>query len=458
MSDAQDDRPSKLSGVAVLPWSVALVLFLVLLGVLAALGMGLTSAPVAEPEMAESSQAEEPPQPASEGPDDASTGTGEADEIVSETASGASSEPGMSADPEAARGGGTEPQPDSTSPDQDMAEQMSPEPDPAQAEALDEAVPTGAPDSASAPATPSSDAETEVASIPPPPPATAPSVETAPPVRPRRSIDALPPAPDPGLVEASPLGPLPKIGPNGREPWKVYARPFNTSDDRPRVAIVLSGLGLSSAATEAAIQGLPSEVTLAFQPFADNIQQWIRLSRAAGHEVLLNLPMEPVDIRSNDPGPRALFVSFTPEENLDRMRWALSRVSGYVGVVNHMGSRFTVSREAMQPVLTELKARGLLFLAARSAARSVATSLATEMQVPRAINDRFLDNREVSRATVDARLAEVESIAQEAGVSIAIGQAFPVTIERIRAWADTLDEKGIALVPISAVVDRQSDR
>ncbi len=146
MSDAQDDRPSKLSGVAELPWSVALVLFLVLLGVLAALGMGLTSDPVAEPEMAESSQAEEPPQPASEDPDDASTGTGEADEIVSETASGASSEPGMSADPEAARGGGTEPQPDSTSPDQDMAEQMSPEPDPAQAEALDEAVPTGAPD------------------------------------------------------------------------------------------------------------------------------------------------------------------------------------------------------------------------------------------------------------------------------------------------------------------------
>lgn len=470
MSDAQDDRPSRLSGVAVLPWTVALVLFLVLLGVLTALGMGLTSDPLAEPEMAESSQAEDPSRAEPAGPGEASTVSAEPDASVSEAESAAAneaatevgtkaaSEPDMSADSDAARETGMAPQPDSTPSDQDMADPISPEPDPARAEAIDDAFPTRTPDPASAPATPSPDAEPEVAAVPPPPAATPPSTQPPPPAPPRRSVNALPPAPDPGLVEASPLGPLPKIGPDGREPWKVYARPFNDSDDRPRVAIVLSGLGLSSAATEAAIQGLPSEVTLAFQPFADNIQQWIRLSRAAGHEVLLNLPMEPVDIRSNDPGPRALFVSFTPEENLDRMRWALSRVSGYVGVVNHMGSRFTVSREAMQPVLTELKARGLLFLDARSAARSVATSLATEMQVPRAINDRFLDNREVSRATVDARLAEVESIAQEAGVSIAIGQAFPVTIERIRAWADTLDEKGIALVPISAVVDKQSDR
>ena len=99
---------------------------------------------------------------------------------------------------------------------------------------------------------------------------------------------------------------------------------------------------------------------------------------------MLNLPMEPEDIRANDPGPRALFVTLTPEENLDHMRWTLSRVSGYVGVVNHM-----VSRDATQPVLTELKARGLLFVDARSAARSAAPSLATEMEVPRAINDRF---------------------------------------------------------------------
>src|SRR3546814_8618423 len=134
--------------------------------------------------------------------------------------------------------------------------------------------------------------------------------------------------------------------------------------------------------------------------------------------------MEPVDYPESDPGPQALFVTLSPEENIERMRWALSRVSGYVGVLNHMGSRFTTSREAMAPVLDELKDRGLLFVDARASARSVATILASERQVPRAINDRYLDAREVSRATVDARLDEVGRIAEETGGSVAVGQAF----------------------------------
>jgi len=285
----------------------------------------------------------------------------------------------------------------------------------------------------------------QVASVPPPPP-------------PPPGSAALPPSADPGLIEQTSAGPLPRIGDDGRLPWKVYARPFDNRDTRPRIAIVVSGLGLSGAATQAAIQGLPGPITLAFQPFADNLEQWIRLSRAAGHEVLLNLPMEPIDFPASDPGPRALFVAYAPEENIERLEWALSRVGGYVGLLNHMGSRFTTSREAMLPIMTTLEKRGLAFVDARVSARSVATILASEQNVPRAINDRFLDAREVSRATVDARLAELESIAVEVGVSVGIGQAFPVTIERIREWAATLNGKGIVLAPISAVLDRQADR
>ena len=284
------------------------------------------------------------------------------------------------------------------------------------------------------------------------------AVPTPPPPPPPAGAGILPPAPDPGLIEQTSVGPLPRIGDDGRLPWQVYARPFDNRDTRPRIAIIMSGLGLSGAATQAAIQGLPGGVSLAFQPFADDLQQWIRLARAAGHEVFLNLPMEPVDFPASDPGPRALFVAYAPEENIERLEWALSRVSGYVGLLNHMGSRFTTSREAMLPIMTTLEQRGLAFVDARVSARSVATVLATEQNVPRAINDRFLDARGVSRATLDARLAELESIAGEVGVSVGIGQAFPVTIERIREWAATLNGKGIVLAPVSAVLDRQADR
>jgi polysaccharide deacetylase 2 family uncharacterized protein YibQ len=286
----------------------------------------------------------------------------------------------------------------------------------------------------------------QVAAVPTPPPS------------PAGSAGILPPAPDPGLIEQTSIGPLPRIGDDGRLPWQVYARPFDNRDTRPRIAISMSGLGLSGAATQAAIQGLPGGVTLAFQPFSDDLQQWIRLARAAGHEVLLNLPMEPVDFPASDPGPRALFVAYAPEENIERLEWALSRVGGYVGLLNHMGSRFTTSRAAMLPIMATLEQRGLAFVDARVSARSVATVLASEQNVPRAINDRFLDAREVSRATIDARLAELESIAGEVGVSVGIGQAFPVTIERVREWAATLNGKGIVLAPISAVLDRQADR
>ena len=448
MNDETNNQPSRMSGVAILPWTVSFVLLLVLGGTLAMVGFGFTADPQPAPEMATTeppahAEAQQPPEtehtsaaeypsaehPSAEHPpaeDEPTTHAPTPEPILS---------PVEEAHSESAADGPVAPTPPAAmeTPTPEVAHTAPPVP----------------------PVTPTASAATEAPAVP--------EVAAAPPapqvaVVPRNSGRSLAPAPDPGLVESSPQGPLPKIGPDGREPWKVYARPFNGSDKRPRVAIILGGLGLSSAATEAAIQGLPSAVTLAYQPFADNIQQWIRLSRAAGHEVLLNLPMEPVDFPAIDPGPRALFVTLSPEENKDRLRWALSRVSGYVGVMNHMGSRFTISRDAMHPILAELKARGLLFVDARSAARSVATVMASEMQVPRAINDRFLDNREVSRASVDARLAEVERIAKEAGVSIAIGQAFPVTIERIAEWARTLEDKGIALVPISAVVDRQSDR
>ena len=270
----------------------------------------------------------------------------------------------------------------------------------------------------------------------------------------RRS--ALSPAPDPGLTEKSGLGLLPVIGDDGRKPWLVYARRFDDRDRRPRIALVIVGLGLSEASTQAAIQRLPGAVTLAFAPYAKTLDRWIPLARAAGHEVLLTLPMEPDNFPADDPGPHTLLTSLAAAENLKRLRWVLSRSSGYVGVINDMGSRFTTSGRHLDPILAELKRRGLMFVDSGASLRSVAARMATRIGLARAINNRFIDVK-ASREAIDQRLAELERIARTSGHALGVGTTYPVTFERVGRWLRQFEKKGLILVPVSALANKQPD-
>ena len=278
----------------------------------------------------------------------------------------------------------------------------------------------------------------------------APAPATIPPEEPI----ALAPVPDPALVVESPKGPLPVIAPDGRQAWQVYGRPFSDRSGHPRIAIVVAGMGLSRSATDAAIQQLPSPVTLAFAPNAFDLEAWIDQARAAGHEVMLQLPMEPFDYPANDPGPNTLLTSLSVEDNIDRLEWLLSRFTGYFGVTNYMGSRFTSSPDHLRPILSALKQRGLMFLDSRSSRGSVAGKIAEEIGLPRALNNRFLD-KVASRTAIDARLGELERIARATGYAVGIGFSYPVTIERIAAWAATLEGKDLVLTPVSAIADKQ---
>jgi polysaccharide deacetylase 2 family uncharacterized protein YibQ len=167
--------------------------------------------------------------------------------------------------------------------------------------------------------------------------------------------------------------------------------------------------------------------------------------------------MEPINFPVNDPGPRALLTSLSAQQNLERLDWVLGRVNGYVGVTNHMGSRFTTMSEALKPVLTAINERGLMFVDSRASTRSVAAKMASDIGLPRAINDRQID-QEASRPAIDGRLAEIERIARESGSAVAMAQPYPVTIERLQAWIGTLETKGLVLAPITAVANRQPDR
>nr|WP_286208770.1 divergent polysaccharide deacetylase family protein [Azospirillum sp. A1-3] len=262
------------------------------------------------------------------------------------------------------------------------------------------------------------------------------------------------PAPVPGLVEDSRNGPLPRIAQDGRKPWQVYARPFPATDKRPRIAIVMSDLGLSGVTTGNALAKLPPGITLAFLPYAERLDDWVERARTKGHEVMLSVPMEPLNYPRDDPGPNALLTMLGPDRNVERLEWSLGKAVGYVGITSTTGSKFTANPAAMQPVIDVLKARGLLLVDSRVNPKSVAGPLANLAGVPRALGDRVID-RDLSRGAIDDQLRELEELAKTNGAAVGFASPYPTTIERLNLWLTSLADRGIALAPASAVVNIQ---
>jgi polysaccharide deacetylase 2 family uncharacterized protein YibQ len=258
------------------------------------------------------------------------------------------------------------------------------------------------------------------------------------------------PHPDPQLIERAPLDPLLIVGKDGRQPWRVYSRPFSKLEKKARIAIVFTGLGVSAMATESVIQNTPGAVTLAFAPFSRRLKDWIDISRAAGHEVLVSLPMEPIDYPINDPGPYTLLTSLPHEQNKLRIHWVLSRLTGYVGVSTFMASKCTTKPEALKPVIAELQSRGLLLLDIPENPLSAAMAMAKKMKMPVAGRDVFIDSI-ATRTSINARLAQAEKIAKTRGWAVAIAQPYPVTITQIARWAKDIRSRGLVLAPISAI-------
>ncbi|WP_321334838.1 divergent polysaccharide deacetylase family protein [Breoghania sp.] len=258
--------------------------------------------------------------------------------------------------------------------------------------------------------------------------------------------------PDPRISEKGRYGTLPRIADNGARALDFYARPFDTETiGVARIAIVVGGLTLSEAGTNLALTRLPSAVTLAFAPYGDNLKDWEVRARQDGHELLLQVPLEPFDYPDNDPGPHTLLVDLAHQQNIDRLHWLLSRITNYVGVVNEMGSRFTATQDSLQPVLAEIGRRGLMYMDDGSSSRSTAPSVANITGTPFLRADLQLD-RNPSRDDIDARLLELEAVARTKGFAVGYASALPVSIDRISEWAKSLEARGLQLVPISAGV------
>ena len=259
------------------------------------------------------------------------------------------------------------------------------------------------------------------------------------------------PAPDVRVTEDTGEGSLPRRSVSGFSPWEVYARPFDLADKRPRIAIVITDLGMARAMTDRVIAELPPTVTLSFDAQAPVIAAWGARARQDGHEILLQLPMEPFDYPNSDPGPDTLLTSLPDGDNLVRLLKLMRRATGYVGVTTIYGSRMTTDATKFSLVLRTLHDRGLMVLDARAAPHSVVTDMAVNASVPVATTTQRLDGG-MPPEELDEAFTDLERTALQSGRAVGILSPTPMALDHLQAWLKNLPQHGVALAPLTATV------
>ena len=261
---------------------------------------------------------------------------------------------------------------------------------------------------------------------------------------------------NPQMLENTRYGMVPVIA-SGLKPSQVYAAGNDALRARastmPAIAIVVSGLGIGAAKTTDAIMKLPPAVTLAFTPYGADPTKLVERARGLGHEILLQIPLEPFDYPDNDPGPQTLLTTLSVEQNQDRLLWLLSRFQGYVGLSNFMGARFLPNEAAMQPLMREAAKRGLAYFDDGAAVRSLAGQMALAQAIPFAKADSTIDVVP-NAGEIDRALAQLEATARQRGFAVGVASALPLSIERLNAWARAVEARGILLVPLTTVMSK----
>ena len=268
-------------------------------------------------------------------------------------------------------------------------------------------------------------------------------------VSPRRTLKAAPLA---EVSEDGPYGPLPRIGQGNKKPQNVYARPVSAGiihSDMPKVAILLGGMGLNVDLTKKAIGKLPGEVSFAFAPYGEDLQAQVNRARAQGHEIMLQLPLEPYGYPASNPGPKTLMAAGDVNVNLDALAWHMGRFAGYTGITNYMGAKFLSEAKALRPVLAEMKKRGLVFLDDGTAGQSMAAQVGKIVGLPVKSGAKVID-ADPAPQSIEQALADLEAEARANGFAVGTGTGLDATIDAVDEWSRSLAEKGILLVPVSA--------
>lgn len=275
------------------------------------------------------------------------------------------------------------------------------------------------------------------------------------------SFEALPDYPDlkslPDIVQPETLteaaaggSRLPIVDAQGRRPWQVYSRPFPGAHDAVPIAVVVRNLGLNRKATEAAIRKLPPDVTLSFSFGSLFLDNDLQKARAAGHETLLELPLEPTNYPVSDPGPDTLLTTLPFDINEKRLNLTLGRGVGYVGVMAASATRYSESPQ-MNELLDVLHRRGLLFVGNLGGA-------SIPQGMPTAGILQEVDQNPL-RTAIDAALTQVMETVETTGQrSVITLSATPVALERLLHWTRLIENNPrIVIAPVSAIVRSPPD-
>ncbi|MFO0388342.1 MAG: divergent polysaccharide deacetylase family protein [Alphaproteobacteria bacterium] len=270
--------------------------------------------------------------------------------------------------------------------------------------------------------------------------------QSAPAIKP--TTQKLPDA-NPLIAEKTSDGNIPVVAQDGTKAWRYYAKPFTSAGKQPMIAIIITGLGHNKLVTEHAI-ALSENITLSFSPYAREVEKWGASARLAGHEVMLDLPVEPANFPAADPGPYGLLTSKPPEENEGRLRWLMSRVPTSIGFVTPRNERYTASVEHMKLLLQSFANRGLMVVLTRDTSKDETKEVLANTTATNLTAD-FIIDEDMSDATIKAKLASMEQLATQRGFAVGIAQPYPLTIAQLKIWLDSLSAKGIVLVPVSAI-------
>jgi len=259
---------------------------------------------------------------------------------------------------------------------------------------------------------------------------------------------ALPPAPYDGLTEESPFGDLPIIGENKLKPFDAYKKPYIYDVKKPSIALVVSGVGMSAAASDDVYDVLVPNVTLLLSPYLDDIEDVQKKARENGYETWMSLPLETSEFPKADPGSLGILADGGLRFNQDNLRRVLASAHGYAGIAAYTDSAFINAKPMLDGILTDVMVRGLGYFELNARRDSMSLKLAVNNRAPYAAVS--LRTREKS---VERVFSHIKKIAKNDQSAIGVIEMSPALLSGFQAEMAKAKQEGFEFVPLSALTN-----